>query len=271
MSVLRSLESKIAGLVEGTFSRAFKSEVRPVEIARRLAREMDQNRTPSVSRVYVPSRYTVFLSTEDRERFALAQEEMAAELAAYLLEHARRERLVLTERPQISFETDPRLGLGEFGIKVEQIDRQAIDGRSAQPRKEGRSRQSQPPQPPVEPPDPAPHVPAAPPVSPSASPSVGEVQGAALVAAGQRIELTGSGLVLGRSRSCDVVLEDPNASRRHAAVRPVGGGWQVEDLGSTNGVMVNGRAITGAQTLSSGDVISLGHTELVFQQESGHA
>lgn len=273
MSVLRSLESKIAGLVEGTFSRAFKSEVRPVEIARRLAREMDQNRTPSVSRVYVPSRYTVFLSREDRSRFAAAEDEMAAELSAYLLEHARRERLVLTQRPQIGFETDDALGLGEFGIKVwpmEQGSGQAE--RPAAPEREERPRRQA-----VKPQPAAVHgdVPAAstPPPAPRSSdvPHVAGGKPASLVAAGQRVELSGAGLVLGRSRSCDVVLEDPNASRRHAAVRPVAGGWQVEDLGSTNGVSVNGIAIDSARLLSSGDVISLGHTELVFDSGSGNA
>ena len=61
MSVLRSLESKIAGLVEGTFSRAFRSEVRPVEIARKLAREMEEHRVASLSRTYAPNEYVVWL------------------------------------------------------------------------------------------------------------------------------------------------------------------------------------------------------------------
>ena len=70
MSVLRSLEEKIAGLVEGTFSRAFRSEVRPVEIARKLAREMEEHKSFSVSRTYVPNEYHVYLSPRDRDRFA---------------------------------------------------------------------------------------------------------------------------------------------------------------------------------------------------------
>ncbi|MGZ4288310.1 MAG: FhaA domain-containing protein, partial [Solirubrobacteraceae bacterium] len=70
MSVLRSLENKIADLVEGTFSRAFRSEVRPVEIARKLAREMEEHKSSSVSRTYAPNEYRVFLSPRDRERFA---------------------------------------------------------------------------------------------------------------------------------------------------------------------------------------------------------
>ena len=69
MSLLRSLEEKIEGLVEGAFSRAFKTHVQPVELARKLAKEMEEHKTVSVSRVYVPNHYVIFLSSDDREQF----------------------------------------------------------------------------------------------------------------------------------------------------------------------------------------------------------
>src|ERR1700727_3975047 len=106
MSVLRNLESKIAGLVEGTFSRAFKSEVRPVEIARKLSREMEEHKSVSLSRTYVPNEYRVYLSPRDRERFADYEEGLASELAGYLLEHPPSERLALMSRPEVVFETE---------------------------------------------------------------------------------------------------------------------------------------------------------------------
>src|SRR5215212_10132817 len=118
MSVLRNLESKLAGLVEGTFSRAFKSEVRPVEIARKLAREMDEHRVQSLSRTYVPNEYAVWLSLEDRAQFSGYEDELRRELSGYLLVHARRERLALLTPPEISSKTDERLRLGEFGIQA---------------------------------------------------------------------------------------------------------------------------------------------------------
>src|ERR1700735_4911676 len=93
MPLLKSLEDKIAGLVEGTFSRVFRSEVRPVEIARKLAREMEDHQSHSLSRIYVPNEYRVYLSPRDRERFADYEDALASELAGYLLEHARSERL----------------------------------------------------------------------------------------------------------------------------------------------------------------------------------
>src|SRR6188768_2302519 len=118
MSVLRNLENRIAGLVEGTFGRVFKSEVRPVEIAHKLAKEMDEHRTVSVSRTYVPNEYTVWLSPDDRARYDGVEHEVIDELSGYLLEHARRERLALISRPKIEFRTDDRLSLGEFGIQA---------------------------------------------------------------------------------------------------------------------------------------------------------
>src|SRR3954470_3344472 len=118
MSVLRNLESKLADLVEGTFSRAFKSEVRPVEIARKLAREMDEHRVQSLSRTYAPNEYTVWLSPDDREQFSGYEAELRRELSGYLLEHARRERVALLTPPEIGFKTDERLRLGEFGIQA---------------------------------------------------------------------------------------------------------------------------------------------------------
>src|SRR6478609_9188249 len=132
MSVLRSLENKIADLVEGTFSRAFRSEVRPVEIARKLAREMDEHKSLSVSRVYVPNEYAVYLSPPDRKRFREMEAQLVDDFTGYLLEHARRERYALMSRPQIEFRTDDRLRLGEFGIQARLV-RQATEPAAEEP------------------------------------------------------------------------------------------------------------------------------------------
>jgi Protein of unknown function (DUF3662)/FHA domain len=251
MSVLRTLESKIAGLVEGTFSRAFKSEVRPVEIARKLAREMDQHRVQSLSRTYAPNEYAVWLSPDDRAQFEGYEDELKRELAGYLLEHARRERVSLLTRPAIEFRTDDRLRLGEFGIQArlvrppERAEEEPSQGdhghtmvytvsdRLAEPLREPDHR-----------------------------------RGTARLQVGGRIELLGSGgAVIGRSRDADVVVDDPNVSRRHAEVRPSGGSWIVRDLGSTNGVKVNGRRIQGPQSLKPGDEIELGTSRVTFELE----
>ena len=251
MSVLRNLESKLAGLVEGTFSRAFKSEVRPVEIARKLAREMDEHRVQSLSRTYVPNEYAVWLSPDDREQFASYEDELRRELSGYLLEHARRERVALLTPPAITFKTDERLRLGEFGIQARLVRPDADPQAAPSQGEEGHTmvystsdRISQP----LREPDPR--------------------RGTARLRIGGRSELLGSGgATLGRSHEADIMLDDANVSRRHAEVRPSGGSWTVRDLGSTNGVKVNGRRIQGAQSLKRGDVIELGTSRATFELE----
>ena len=118
MNPLRTLETMLASLVEGAFGRIFRSEVRPMELARKLTREMDEHRTASVSRVYAPNEYAVWLSPEDRARYEGVEHELIDELAAYLLEHARAEQLTLVSLPAIAFHTDAELSLGEFGIQA---------------------------------------------------------------------------------------------------------------------------------------------------------
>jgi Protein of unknown function (DUF3662)/FHA domain len=258
MSVLRSLEEKIAGLVEGTFGRVFRSEVRPVELARKLAKEMDEHRTVSVSRTYVPNEYVVWLSPQDRQRYEGVEQSVIDELGAYLLEHARRERLALVSKPQIEFRTDERLALGEFGIQARLVE---------------------------------PHVAAAP-EQPAARPAdyghtmvystsdrhqsaLNEVGGGAgtarrravIVADGKRLRIPPTGALIGRSREADIVLDDSNVSRRHAEISPSGQSWLIQDLGSTNGVRVNGRAVDGPHPLESGDRIELGTVRIGFEVE----
>lgn len=248
--MLRSLESKIAGLVEGTFSRAFKSEVRPVEIARKLARELDQNKVQSLSRAFGPNEYVVWLSAEDREQFSGYEDELKRELAGYVLEHARRERVGLLTSPVVEFRTDERLSLGEFGIQARLV---------------------QPPDDPAQEPSQGEHghtmvYSAAAAVDPvMAGPPA---RGTAKLRIGDQSALVGSGgAVVGRSRDCDVLIDDPNVSRRHAELAPSQGGWVVRDLGSTNGVKVNGARVRGEQPVMPGDTIELGTTHVVFELE----
>jgi hypothetical protein len=252
MSVLRSLESKIAGLVEGTFSRAFRSEVRPVEIARKLAREMEEHKSASLSRTYVPNEYRVYLSPRDRARFADYEDALATELAGYLLEHARSERLALMSRPVVEFETDDRLGLGEFGIQTRVVSPEREE--EYQPAAEGSGRTM---------------------VYSSAGRVTGPLeersrvrqQTALLITGGRRLVVGPAGASVGRSRQCDVLLDEPNVSRRHAEIRPRGGSWVLTDLGSTNGSRLNGRKLDGSEVLKPGDEIELGTSLLTFELE----
>ncbi len=255
MNPLKSVETIIANVVEGTFGRVFRAEVRPMELARKLAREMDANRTVSLSRVYVPNEYSVWLSPRDRQRYEGVEPEVIDELCAYLLEHARREELMMASPPHIAFHTDERLSLGEFGIQAtlerhngagaeddhERGQEEPGGGHTMIYSSSARTRQ------------------------PVAQAQARRAQRALLAIDGRRVLLPASGGVVGRSRECDVVLEDAGISRRHAQIRPGPQGWTVEDLGSTNGVSRNGEPVHGVVTLQPGDRLELGSTELVFE------
>jgi hypothetical protein len=254
MSVLRSIESKIAGLVEGTFSRAFRSEVRPVEIARKLAREMEEHRTFSLSRTYVPNEYRVYLSPRDRERFVEYEDALISELTGYLLEHARRERLVLTSRPVVEFETDDRLGLGEFGIQTRVVNLEPEDEEEPVPEPESSGRTMI-------------YSTAGRISEPLEERARSRQQTALLLMGGKRLVVGPAGATMGRSRQCDVTVDDPNVSRQHAEVRPRGGSWVLSDLGSTNGSRLNGHRVEGSEVLKPGDEIELGTTVLRFELE----
>jgi hypothetical protein len=240
VTVLRNIEHKIEGLFEGLFGRAFRTHVQPVELARKLAKEMDDHRLVSVSRVYVPNEYTVYLCSEDRKQFETYERSLLAELQEYLTEHARREDYAILSRPTILMETDDDLEVGEFGIATRMAE---VEGA---------------------PPDvPAQAEPGATMVYRPDEEPVEQVAGAAtLTVDGTRHEVTGRAL-LGRSKECDVRISDPNVSRRHAEVRQEGSAYWIVDLDSTNGVVVNGRRHKRAK-LGDGDRITLGSTEIVF-------
>jgi hypothetical protein len=253
--VLRSIEQKIEALFEGVFGRAFRTNVQPVELARKLAKEMDEHRVVSVSRVYVPNEYTVYLSSGDREQFEGYENSLLSELEEYLGEHARRESYALLTPPRVGLETDEDLALGEFGIATRMV--QPRHGtRSDEPEEQVESGATMIYKHPV--PDAAE---AAPPEEPGLEREVG-----VLSWGGQRLRIDKRHVVLGRSRECDIQIEDANVSRRHAELRQEGTSFWIVDLDSTNGIEVNGRRVQRAK-LDPGDTFTVGSTEVTFSTE----
>ena len=251
MAVLRSIESKIESLFEGVFGRAFRTHVQPIELARKLAKEMDDHRNVSVSRVNVPNEYTLYLSSDDRKQFDGYEEALVGELQEYLAEHARRERYALLATPRVLVTTDDDLAVGEFGIATRVVA--AV----------GSAETDVPAELPIDAPAqtmiykaPVPATPDEPPVEPKR-----EV--VTLTVAGRKHEVTKRSTVLGRSREADVRLADVNVSRRHAELRQEGAAYWIVDLGSTNGLDVNGKHTERAR-LRDGDRITMGSTEVVF-------
>src|SRR5256885_4758917 len=227
MSVLRNIEHKIEGLFEGVFGRAFRTHVQPVELARKLVKEMEDHRVISVSRVYAPNEYTVYLAPSDREQFASYEDSLRSELQQYLAENARRERYELLSDPVVAFEPDDDLEMGEFGIATRMVQTAA----------------PQPGEPPSQPQPGATMVYRKPVETEAVS---AEELGlgreiVSLTADGTKHELEDGKAVIGRSKDSDIQLADPNVSRHHAEVRQEGAAYWIVDLDSTNGMEVNGR------------------------------
>ena len=275
MSLLRDIEQKIEGLFERGFRRAFRSSLQPVELARKLAREMEDHKTISVSRVYVPNDFTVYLSSKDRESFSSYERSLVAELGAYLDAHARGAGLSLVAPATVTLATDEDLRVGEFGIACRMAD--PPEGASAPPETSpaaspeasvAAEAPSPPaPAPPVAPPPVRPHQ-ALEGVSGTQVISAADARDAGLtpetmtlVVGTTRTRLTKRVSTLGRSRDCDVVVPDPNASRVHGEVRHIGLDYFLVDMGSTNGTEVNGQLVK-RHALADGDTIVIGTTQI---------
>lgn len=228
--------------------------MQPVELARKLSKEMDAHKTAGVARVYVPNEYTVHLSTRDRAKLEGYERSLEQELSGYLLEHARRRNYDLLTRPAVEFKTDERLRLGEFGIQTRLVKPPAREGESASQGEEGHTmvysavRER--------------------PEAAAPAPEAAVVVTRAVVGLDdRRYVLDGPQATIGRSKSAECVLADPNVSRRHAELRrSQTGDWTIADLGSTNGVKVNGRRVSSTR-LSPGDQVTLGTTTFVFDIE----
>jgi Protein of unknown function (DUF3662)/FHA domain len=251
MAVLRTIESKIEGLFEGVFGRAFRTHVQPIELARKLVKEMDDHRSVSVSKVYVPNEFTVYLSPDDRKQFEGYEEALVGELQEYLAEHARREKYALLDRPRVLVEVDDDLAVGEFGIAT-----RVVAGEAA-------VESALPPSLPIDVPAQTMIYKSPAPVTPDAPPPEPEREVITLTVSGRKHEVTTASVVLGRSREADVRVADVNVSRRHAELRQEGTGYWIVDLGSTNGLEVNGKRVDRAR-VRDGDRITLGSTEVVF-------
>ncbi len=281
MNPLKSLETTLASLMEGAFGRLFRSEVRPMELARKLAREMDEHRTTSVSRVYAPNEYAVWLSPQDRARYDGVEDELIDELCAYLLEHARGEDLTLASHPIITFHTDDSLSLGEFGIQARLVRPEGPGEGDGDGSLDNHASRDEVWEQPAREDWPAPvgaarredehgqtmiYSSSARLREPLEQARASRPPRALLLVGGRRLVVASEGAVIGRSRDCDVVLDDAGISRRHAHIRPTAQGWTIEDLRSTNGVLLNGERLRGSQPLQIGDRIELGTTEIVFEQ-----
>ncbi|MFI6447568.1 FhaA domain-containing protein [Kitasatospora sp. NPDC050543] len=287
MGVLKKFEQRLEGLVNGTFAKVFKSEVQPVEIAGALQRECDNNATIwNRDRTVVPNDFIVELSPHDHERLSPYSGQLGQELAGMVREYAEAQRYTFMGPLQVNLEKADDLDTGLYRVRSRTLTaedpQQAAQQPPAGPAGYGRPPAAAAPDAPWQQQGAGgygtPPPPAAPPAMPPAAPAGGNVRpfpGAGHGTAvrrwievnGARHQITGNACVLGRSTEADVRIDDPGVSRKHAEIRP-GTPSMVLDLGSTNGIVVDGQH-TQRATLRDGSRIVVGSTTIVYRQVEG--
>lgn len=230
MGVLRNFESRLERGIEGFFKAAFRSGLQPIEIAKRILREMEAGKTVGVKEVWVPNRYTLSVSSPDRERFASMEGALIRELENVVTEGARENGYGLVARAEVVFETDEGLKKGDLVVSGELSEA------------------------------PGPQTAERPSVQPAGPAAKLVLQGA-----NDEWSIEGDRAVIGRLSGSEIEIEDPGASRRHAEIRRDGEDFLVIDLGSTNGTLLNDSPVTEA-TLEDGDKITIGRTVLEFRK-----
>jgi hypothetical protein len=219
-------------MVEGFFATAFRSGLQPVELAKRILREMDAGKSVGVKEVWAPNHFVFTLSAEDAERFQQAEGALVGELKQVVRDAAAERGWGLVGPPEIEFRTDDSIGRGQFGCEATLVEGE---------------------------PEPAP-----------ASSATGGEAVIVLLEEGHEArtyQLHKQSVAIGRLPECDIVISDPGASRRHATItREEGGEYVLTDLGSTNGTIVNEEPV-GEHVLSDGDRITIGNTVLEFRRQ----
>ena len=270
MGVLQRFERRLEGMVGLAFARLFKGKVHPAEIAKALQREADEQRSiMGEGRVLAPNVYVVRLGETDFGHLGQWSDQLAGELADMVTEHIEDEGYQVFDKVTVQLEQDEELTTGVFEVSSHVADpaRPAPRAEVAAP---ANGHPALPPLPPL------------PPLRGGRSATDTGKQGPTMIGRagsrdttthvlvvdgpGTRHELSTGRNVIGRGTEADIRLPDTGVSRKHVDVVLEGGVATVEDLGSTNGTLVNGRRIT-RQPLSDGDVIRIGHSVLVYRQD----
>jgi hypothetical protein len=267
VGVLQRFERRLEGMVGLAFARIFKGKVHPAEIAKALTREADEQRSiVGESRVLAPNVYVVRLGEVDFDHLAQWSEQLAGELADMVSEHIEAEGYQIFDKVTVRLERDDDLPTGVFEVSSHVADpaRPPAAADLAAPAVNGQS--SLPPLPPLRGQVATDTGRQSPSVVGRAGSRAGTTHVLVVDGPGTRHELTTGRNVIGRGTEADIRLPDTGVSRKHVDVVLDGATAIAEDLGSTNGTLVNGRRIS-RQPLTDGDVIRIGHSVLVYRQD----
>ncbi len=120
---LQEFERRLERLVEGVFAKAFRRGLTPIEVGRRLTREMDIRRTVGIRGILVPNQFDVAVAAEDYENvIAKMEQALRTDLAGYVREHAREEGYSLVGPIAVNFAVDQGLGPGEFLVSSDMVE-----------------------------------------------------------------------------------------------------------------------------------------------------
>jgi hypothetical protein len=261
-------------------AKGAKLYLQPSELARKLVKEMEDHKVSRSAHVTVCNRYTVFLCPEDYDRFGDHEDELTAKLGNHLFKHARAGGYVLPGEITVVMVADPDLKLGHFGILAEREAPGLADGDMPAAAEHARSARTGPQAAgQAEPADARPATAArtepAPAgrrraarhelvsgsteiISPADASDMDLARQTIVVKAGNRVREYSQGrVIVGRAENADFRVDNPNVSRRHAVIYWVDGNAVIQDLGSTNGTMVNGHPVSSA-IVRSGDVVLIG-------------
>ena len=228
MGVFDNLERKLEGVVNGAFARAFKGDVQPVEITARLQKELDaEARMLSRDRKLVPNDFTIGLSSHDYDRLVPYSRTLNQDIIPQLREYAANAGYIFNGPVTIAYEQDADLPLGRFTVLSQAVAAAATTATTTSIRRAS---------------------------------LVLEVNGI-------RHPLAEPGFTLGRGTDADVRINDPGISRLHARISVHGARdpqVTIEDMGSTNGIVVDGRRVQSA-SLREGSRIELGSTRMLVR------
>ncbi|MFL6062884.1 MAG: FhaA domain-containing protein [Marmoricola sp.] len=230
---LQRFENRLEQMISGVFARTFRSAVQPIEISSALAREVDNSaQVLSRDRRLAPNDFHVELSEPDHERLTALGAALVDELAGLLKEHAKAQSYVFTGPVGITLEVAPDLTTGRFRVRSAAMAKVTQSG-------------------------------------PEISATQVRRASALLDINGERMPLAPPGIVVGRGVDADLRINDPGVSRRHVEFRVTededGPRVSVHDLGSTNGVLVDGRRVQNA-SLADGSVVRIGNTSMTLHQ-----
>ncbi|MGH3412813.1 MAG: FhaA domain-containing protein [Marmoricola sp.] len=238
---MQRFENKLEEMISGVFARTFRSAVQPVEISAALNREVDNSaQILSRDRRLVPNDFHVELSDSDHERLASYGAQLTNELVEMLRDHAAEQSYVFTGPVHVTLESTDDLTTGRFRVRSQSVSSVSQQDEHGEPVK--------------------------------ATDTQVRRARAILVVNGNELPLAPPGIVVGRGNDADLRIDDPGVSRRHVEIRVVdtsgGPRVSVRDLGSTNGVVVNGQRVESA-TLVDGSVVRIGNTSMTLRHQHG--